>query len=73
VNCCSKGPCVKFAKSGATGSERDQSSRPTLMCDNSMLADDAAREKDLALRTTTFARALQNMKTLAEDGTLTPR
>jgi hypothetical protein len=45
----------------------------TLMWDNSMLADDAAREKDKAPRTTTFTRALQNMKTLAEGGTLTPR
>jgi hypothetical protein len=43
------------------------------MWDNSMLADDAAREKDEASRTTTFTRALQNMKTLAEGGTLTPR
>jgi hypothetical protein len=45
----------------------------TLMWDNSMLADDAAREKDKASRTATFTRALQNMKTLAEGGTLTPR
>lgn len=42
----------------------------TLMWDNSMLADDAAKEKDKATRTTTFTRALQNMKTLAEGGTL---
>ena len=42
----------------------------TLMWDNSMLADDAAKEKDKASRTTTFTRALQNMKTLAEGGTL---
>jgi hypothetical protein len=45
----------------------------TLMWDNSMLADDAAREKDKASRTATFTRALQNMKTLAEGGTLAPR
>jgi hypothetical protein len=45
----------------------------TLMWDNSMLADDAAREKDKASRTTTFTRALQNMKTLAEGGTLPSR
>ena len=45
----------------------------TLMWDNSMLADDAAREKDRASRTATFTRALQNMKTLAEGGTLPPR
>jgi hypothetical protein len=45
----------------------------TLMWDNSMLTDEAAREKDKASRTATFTRALQNMKTLAEGGTLTPR
>jgi len=45
----------------------------TLMWDNSMLADEAAREKDKASRTATFTRALQNMKTLAEGGTLAPR
>jgi hypothetical protein len=45
----------------------------TLMWDNSMLADDAAREKHKASRTATFTRALQNMKTLAEGGTLAPR
>jgi hypothetical protein len=45
----------------------------TLVWDNSMLSDDAAREKDKASRTATFTRALQNMKTLAEGGTLTPR
>lgn len=45
----------------------------TLVWDNSMLADDAAREKDKASRTATFTRALQNMKTLAEGGTLAPR
>jgi hypothetical protein len=44
----------------------------TLMFDNSMLADDAAREKDIAQKTTVFTRALQNMKTLAEGGTLPP-
>jgi len=42
----------------------------TLMYDNSMLPDDAAREKDKASRTATFQRAIQNMKTLAEGGTL---
>src|SRR5580765_5351426 len=45
----------------------------TLMWDNSMLADDAAKEKDKASRTATFTRALQSMKTIAEGGTLTPR
>jgi hypothetical protein len=38
-----------------------------------MLTDDAAREKDKASRTATFTRALQNMKILAEGGTLPPR
>ena len=45
----------------------------TLMYDNSMMADDAAREKDKASRTATFTRAVQNMKTLAEGGKLAPR
>jgi hypothetical protein len=45
----------------------------TLVYDNSMLADDGAREKDKAQRTATFTRALQNMKILAEGGTLPPR
>ena len=44
----------------------------TLVFDNSMLADDAAREQDRQRRTTQFTRALQNMKTLAEGGTLPP-
>jgi hypothetical protein len=44
----------------------------TLMFDNSMLADDAAREKDRAQKTTQFTRALENMKILAEGGTLPP-
>jgi len=44
----------------------------TLIFDNSMLADDEAREKDKAQRTTQFTRALQNMKILAEGGTLPP-
>ena len=37
----------------------------TLVFDNSMLADDAAREKDIQQRTAQFTRALNNMKTLA--------
>jgi hypothetical protein len=45
----------------------------TLVYDNSMLPDDAAREKDKASRTATFTRALNNMKTLAEGGTLPPK
>jgi len=44
----------------------------TLVFDNSMLADDAARDKDRAQKSATFMRALQNMKTLAEGGTLPP-
>jgi hypothetical protein len=38
-----------------------------------MLPDDAAREKDKASRTAMFQRAVANMKTLAEGGTLPPR
>ena len=44
----------------------------TLVYDNSMLADDAARERDKAQRTARFMQALQNMKILAEGGTLPP-
>jgi len=44
----------------------------TLVFDNSMLPDDAAREKDITQRKTRFMQALQNMKTLAEGGTLPP-
>jgi hypothetical protein len=44
----------------------------TLVYDNSMLADDAARETDKQRRTQQFTRALQNMKTIAEGGTLPP-
>jgi hypothetical protein len=44
----------------------------TLLYDNSPLADDAAREQDKARRTQQFTRALENMKTLAEGGTLPP-
>jgi hypothetical protein len=44
----------------------------TLFFDNSMLADDAAREADRARRTTQFKAALENMKILAEGGTLPP-
>ena len=42
----------------------------TLLFDNSMLADDAARERDKAQRIARFTQALQNMKILAEGGTL---
>ena len=44
----------------------------TLMYDNSMLADDAARERDKAQKTTQFTQAIENMKILAEGGTLPP-
>lgn len=44
----------------------------TLVFDNSLLPDDAARERNLAQRRTTFTRALANMKILAEGGTLPP-
>jgi hypothetical protein len=44
----------------------------TLVYDNSTLADDAARERDRAQRTAQFTRALENMKILAEGGTLPP-
>ena len=44
----------------------------TLIFDNSILADDAAREKDRAQRAARFMQALENMKILAEGGTLPP-
>lgn len=44
----------------------------TLFFDNSMLPDGPARDKDIASRKALFTRALQNMKTLAEGGTLPP-
>jgi len=44
----------------------------TLFFDNSMLADDAAREQDRQGKIKTFTGALQNMKILAEGGTLPP-
>ena len=45
----------------------------TLMLDQSSLADDAARERDVQSRRTNFTRALENMKILAEGGTLPPQ
>lgn len=42
----------------------------TLVYDNSNLADDAARDKDLENRRTRFTKMLENMKTLSEGGTL---
>lgn len=44
----------------------------TLMFDNSTMADDAAREADRARRFAQFTGALENMKILAEGGTLPP-
>jgi hypothetical protein len=44
----------------------------TLFFDNSMLADDAARATDKQRRTAQFTQALENMKILAEGGTLPP-
>ena len=44
----------------------------TLVFDNSALADDAARERDKQQRQTTFMGFMQNMKILAEGGTLPP-
>lgn len=45
----------------------------TLMWDVSMHPDDAARERDIAQRRSMFENALNNMKILAEGGTLPPR
>jgi hypothetical protein len=42
----------------------------TLVYDNSMLADDAARDRDKQQKTQQFTRAIENMKTLCEGGTL---
>src|SRR5471032_1137021 len=44
----------------------------TLFFDNSMMADDAARATDKTRRTAQFTQALENMKILAEGGTLPP-
>jgi hypothetical protein len=45
----------------------------TLVVDEGILADDTAREADKARRATQFKAALDNMKILAEGGTLPPR
>lgn len=46
----------------------------TLMYDNSLVqGDDAAKKADIERRRTAFTRALNNMKILAEGGTLPPR
>lgn len=44
----------------------------TLVYDNSMLADDAARDRDKMQKAAQFTTALENMKILAEGGTLPP-
>ena len=44
----------------------------TLFFDNSMLPDAAARDRNKEARTAAFTRALNNMKILAEGGTLPP-
>jgi hypothetical protein len=44
----------------------------TLVYDNSMLPDDEARARDKAQRTARFQNAIENMKVLAEGGTLPP-
>jgi len=45
----------------------------TLIYDNSLVqGDEAAKQADIERRKTTFTRALNNMKTLAEGGTLQP-
>lgn len=44
----------------------------SLMWDNSTLADDAAKDRDKQQRKTQFTQALENMKILAEGGTLPP-
>jgi hypothetical protein len=44
----------------------------TLLMDNSMLADDAAKQKSIDNYRTRFTKMLENMKTLAEGGTLPP-
>jgi hypothetical protein len=43
-----------------------------LVFDNSNLADDAARSKDMDNRRTRFTKMLENMKILSEGGTLPP-
>jgi hypothetical protein len=44
----------------------------TLVYDNSMLTDDDARERDKMQKAAQFTTALENMKILAEGGTLPP-
>ena len=44
----------------------------SLVADNSMLPDDAAREQNRKRRTALITRLLQNMKILAEGGTVPP-
>jgi hypothetical protein len=44
----------------------------TLTYDNSMLADEDARERDKVQKKAQFTRGLENMKILAEGGKLPP-
>lgn len=44
----------------------------TLILDNSMLPDDAARKADVERRRARFTQALKDMKTLAEGGKMAP-
>ncbi|MBT9333346.1 SRPBCC family protein [Paracidobacterium acidisoli] len=44
----------------------------TLVFDNSMLADDAARSRDIDNRRARFTKMLENMKVLSEGGSLPP-
>jgi len=44
----------------------------TFVYDNSMLADDAARNQEMTARKTRFSQWLNNMKILVEGGTLPP-
>jgi hypothetical protein len=44
----------------------------TLVYDNSMLADDAARDRDKMQKAMQFQQAIENMKILAEGGTMPP-
>jgi hypothetical protein len=44
----------------------------TLVYDNSNLADDAARQKDMDNRRARFTKMMENMKVLSEGGTLPP-
>ncbi len=59
-------------KAEAGDADHDEAGFDTLVYDNSMLADDAARDRDKAQKAMQFTTALENMKILAEGGTLPP-